>query len=91
VIKSRRIKGVTCGTWHVWGRVGIKMDTWIWWGNLTKRGHLKDLGEDERMISKKWDGWRWLDSLDLGQGQVAGCFEHGNVGTVSIKWGKFLD
>jgi len=32
-----------------------------------------------------------LDSSDLGWGQVAGCCEHGNEPSGSIKCGEFLD
>jgi hypothetical protein len=32
-----------------------------------------------------------LDLSGLGQGQMAGCFEHGNESSGSIKCGEFLE
>jgi hypothetical protein len=44
--------------WHVQGRGEV--NTEFWWGNLREREHLKDPGEDGRIILKwifeKWDG-----------------------------------
>jgi hypothetical protein len=36
-------------------------------------------------------GWEGLDSSGSGQGPVAGCCEHGNEPSGSIKGGEFLD
>jgi hypothetical protein len=42
----------------VWARGEVHAG--VWWGNLRKRDHLKDLGVDGRIILKwilkKWDG-----------------------------------
>jgi hypothetical protein len=44
--------------WHVWDTGEVH--TLFWWGDLTERDHLEDLGVDERVILrwifKKWDG-----------------------------------
>jgi hypothetical protein len=34
--------------WHVWGRRGVHIG--FWWGNLSERDHLEDLGVDGRII-----------------------------------------
>jgi len=36
--------------WLVWGR--REMPTGFWWGNMKKRGHLKDVGVDGVIILK---------------------------------------
>jgi hypothetical protein len=46
----------------------------VWWGNLTKRDHLEDLGIGGRIILKwifkKWDrgAWTGLVCLRIGTG-----------------------
>jgi len=32
--------------WHEWGRGKVR--TGFWWGDLMERGHLKNVGLDER-------------------------------------------
>lgn len=50
------------------------MHTGFWWGNLSERDYLEDLGIDGRIllkcISKKWDGggMDWLIWLGIGAG-----------------------
>ena len=48
------------------------MHTGFWWGGLSVRGHLEDLGVDERIILKwilkKWDGEAWTVLIWLGIG-----------------------
>jgi hypothetical protein len=38
-----------------------------------------------------WGGGCLLDTLGTGEGPVAGCYEHGNEPSVSIKGGEFVD
>jgi len=48
VIKSRRMSWAG----HV-ARVGESRGVyWFWWGNLSERGHLEDIGVEERTILK---------------------------------------
>jgi hypothetical protein len=41
----------------VWGRG--EMDTVVWWGNLTERDHLEDIGIAGRIVFKAQDRDRW--------------------------------
>jgi hypothetical protein len=47
-----------------------ELQTEFWWGNLSERDHLKDLGIDGRIklkcISKKWDGGHGLECCGSG-------------------------
>jgi len=36
--------------WHMWGKG--EMHTGFWWGNLSERDHLEDLGLDVRILLK---------------------------------------
>ena len=82
------------GMWHVWGRAEIHSR--CWWVNTKEIDHLADLGVDgsitlEWILKKKggrmWNRFMWLSA---GQGQVAGCCEHGNEHSVSIKRWDFV-
>jgi hypothetical protein len=43
-----------------------KVNTEFWWGNLTERNHLEDLGIDERVILKYiFKDWLGNHRLDL--------------------------
>jgi hypothetical protein len=39
------------GMWHVWGRGGMHIGSW--WGNLSERDQLEDLGVDGRIILER--------------------------------------
>ena len=58
--------------WHVLETAEVQ--TGFWWGDLTERDHLENLGVDGRMILKfifkKWDGeaWTGLIWLRIGKG-----------------------
>jgi hypothetical protein len=62
---------------------------------LKERGHLEDLGIDERIILKwvlgemAWSLWIGFIWLRIGTGE--GSYEHSNEPLGSIKGGKFLD
>ena len=60
----------------------------FWWGDLTEKDHLENLGIDGRMtlkfIFKKWDGEAWTGLTWLRIGKVAGACE-------CIKYREFLD
>jgi hypothetical protein len=63
-----------------------------WLESLKKRDHLGDLGADGKIILKWILGKHlmvWLDSSGSGQGTVAGCYEHSNEPSDSIKDGEF--
>jgi hypothetical protein len=51
----------------LWG--SGEVHTWFWWGNLSERSHLGDLGVDGRiilkLILKTWNGG--MDMIDLAQ------------------------
>jgi len=53
--------------WHVWGRGEAYAG--FWWGNLTERDHLEDLGVDGRItlrwIFRQWDVGAWTGSSSL--------------------------
>jgi hypothetical protein len=57
---------------------------------LKGREKAEGLGVDGKIILE-WMGRRGLDSSGSGQGPVAGCCEHGNEPSGSIKGGEFLD
>jgi hypothetical protein len=62
-------------------------------GSLKGGGHSEDIGADGRIILK-WilrdrTGERGLNSCGSGQWPVAGCFEHGDGCSCSIKYGTF--
>jgi hypothetical protein len=62
--------------WHIWRKEKVTAE--FWWGNLTERNHLEDLGIDERVILKYiFKNWLGKHRLDLctsisEQGQVEG-------------------
>jgi hypothetical protein len=66
LIKSRRIRWVGCVA-HSGGKRGAQG---FWWGDLSERDHLEELGVDVRMILKwiirKWDGKAWTILIWLG-------------------------
>ena len=60
--------GETCGT--RWG--SGEVHTGALWKQLRKRDHMEDLGEDGRIILKKYlkdMGWEGVDWTDLAQGR----------------------
>jgi hypothetical protein len=70
------------------------MHTVFWLENLKGRDHLEYLGVGGRIILE------WilgvvrrcgLDEYSLGEGPMAGCCEHGNEPSDSIKGGEFID
>ena len=72
------------------------MYTGFWWGNLSEREHLEDLGVDGRIILRwifsKWDGGiDWIDLAQDRDGWGWGNSKRGNEPSGSIKRGKFLD
>ena len=79
------------GMWHVM-ETG-EVHTGFWLGDLRERGHLEDLGVEERillkLIFKKWDGRHGLDWSDLGRGQMASTCECSNETSGSIKGREF--
>jgi hypothetical protein len=78
---------------HVWGTGEVH--TGVWWGNLRKRDHLKDLDIDGRKILipifKKCDRVAWTRLIWLRIGTGGGFFECANKPQGSIKTGEFLD
>ena len=60
--------------WHVWETAEVQ--TGFWWGDLTERDHLENLGVDGRMILKfifkKWDGEAWTGLIWLRIGKDDG-------------------
>jgi len=65
-------------------------------GKYKRQSHLEDLRVGGSIllnwILKKYDGWGGgLHSSGAGEGKVAGCFEHGDEPSVSIKCGDFVD
>jgi hypothetical protein len=65
--------------WHIRGR--RENHTGFWCGNLKDRTHLEGLGVDLEIILKwKEIGFEGVDliSSDSGEGQVMGCYGHGN-------------
>jgi hypothetical protein len=67
----------------------------IWSDNCEGRDHLEDLGADGTRILKqilRQQGWKmWTGFMWLRRELVAGCCEHGNEPSCSIKGGEFLD
>jgi hypothetical protein len=51
--------------WHVWEKGEVH--TGFWWGDLTERGHLEDLGVDGNVMLNMdlqevgWGGMDWID------------------------------
>jgi hypothetical protein len=79
--------GWTCGTHR---RRGVGARTEIWWGKLSDRDHLENLGVDDMIILQwilmKMDGSAdWIDLV-----QIAGCCEQGDERLCYIKCGEFL-
>jgi hypothetical protein len=66
------------------------MHTKFWPENVKERDHFEDLGVDVKIILEwilgkyGWEGVVWI------QWSVAGCCEHGNETSGSIKGGEFL-
>jgi len=75
--------------WNVC-RIG-KVHRGFWWGDMVETDHLKNLGEDARIILKwifkmRWRGMDWTVPA-----QVAGACECGNEYSVSIKCEESTD
>jgi hypothetical protein len=81
--------GQVCGTHKE------KRDEYIILVHLKDRGHLEDLDVCGKIqgiqMSLKVMELCGLESLGLGVGQVAGCFENGNEPMDAIKFNKLLD
>jgi hypothetical protein len=65
-------------------------------GKYKRQSHLEDLRVGGRIILKwilkKYYGWGLgLDLSGAREGKLAGCFEHGNEPSGSIKCGNFVD
>jgi hypothetical protein len=56
--------------------------SFVWWGNLRERDHLKESGVDGRIIlrwiCRKWTEGYGLDRVGLGEGRLAGACDCGN-------------
>jgi uncharacterized membrane protein len=80
--------------WHVWKIEEVHTE--IWWRNLRDGDYLEDLGAGWVIIliwifqKFEWTAWIGLIWLQDG-GQVAGCCEHGNEHSDSIKYGELLN
>jgi hypothetical protein len=71
-----------------------KMPAGIWWGNLTQRAQLENLGVDRRIILKwlytKYDGRAWIELVSFRIGTSGGLvkavmefeFQAGNFLTI---------
>jgi hypothetical protein len=90
VIKSRRMRWAG----HV-AHMGDVRNTKCSSQNLKGRDHAEDLGVDGRIILERIMenrvGEYGLDSSGSGCGPVAGCCEHGNEPSGSVKGREFLD
>jgi len=88
VTKSRRLRW----TRHV-ARMGERRSVYsVLVGKPEVRGHLGDPGVDGRIILLWIFMWGYeLDRTGSGKGQVPGTCECGNVPSVSMKYGEFLD
>jgi hypothetical protein len=65
----------------------------FWLETLKGRDHSEDLGINRRIILwilRKYGGKMWTGCIWLGKGLVAGCCEHCNEPSGSIKAGSFL-
>jgi hypothetical protein len=70
--------------WNVWGRGQVHRE--IWWGDITARHHLEDLGTDGTIILKSIFKEESRDLIDL-----AGCCKHDFETLGSIKCGEILE
>jgi hypothetical protein len=74
---------------------GREMRTGLGWRSLRESDLLEDLGIDGRIYNNQIDlkdvGRVWTGLVWLGIGTRAGCCEHGNELSDSIKCGEFLD
>jgi hypothetical protein len=59
---------------QVWG--AGEVHTGVWWGDVTVKDHLKDLGVDGRIILQwifmKWDGETWAGLIWIKIGTDGG-------------------
>ena len=68
-----------------------QVHTGFWWGRLTERDHLEDLGVDWNIIFKylfKKHNGEWTGLIYSGQRQVAGCCESGKERSGPFKRGE---
>jgi hypothetical protein len=81
--------GGSCGTYVGRG----DRHAGFWWGNLKVRNRMEDLDVDWQIILKmdleelEWRAWNGFIRIR----QVAGCCEHGNEHSGSIRYEEFLD
>jgi hypothetical protein len=82
LIRSRRMRWAG----HVTRMGRREVYTWCWWGNLSERDHLEDLGVNVRItlrwISGSGLGRHGLDCYGLEWGQVADTCECGHERSV---------
>jgi hypothetical protein len=75
--------------WHEWETRHVRRV--FWWGDVSGRDHLEELGVDGRAILKwilkKRGGKHGPDLSGSGWGQVAGACECGNEPSGSVKRG----
>jgi hypothetical protein len=78
--------------WHVCEISEVLTDFQL--GSMREADYVEEVGVHGRIILKwifKKIGGVDPDSSGSGYGQKAGCGEHGNERSFSIKFGKFLD